>query len=250
MIKAVIFGGTSEGRKLCELCSDIDIPILYCTATCDGVHALKSLSSIKPHVGRLTADEMSELLMQSNAALVVDATHPYAHEASKNISDACNNANIRLLRVRREASIENSGIYFDDKKMLINWLEQETGNIFVTTGSSNAKEFARIKNFQERIWLRILPSTDSLRTCLELGYRAEQIICMQGPFTQEMNCLMFKEANARILVTKNSGTTGGFDEKVRAAKSLEMLIAVLSKPNEAEGISLEEACNRIRELRI
>jgi precorrin-6Y C5,15-methyltransferase (decarboxylating) len=56
---------------------------------------------------------------------------------------------------------------------------------------------------------------------------------------------MFKDANARILVTKNSGRLGGFLQKFQAAQSLGMITAVLAKPEEAGGITLEEACRRI-----
>ena len=249
MIKAVIFGGATESRKLCEVCAEYLIPIRYCVATQDGARPVENLPNVHLRVGRLCTAEMVELLKEDMPWLVVDATHPYAEEASKNIMDACQRANIPLLRVVRDISKEQGCIYFDGMDDLLVWLEKEPGNIFVATGSSTAEIFSKLPDYQNRVWLRVLPSVYSLQFCLSLGYRPERIICMQGPFSEQLNRAMFRAANARILVTKDSGVAGGFPEKVRAAQSLGMVTAVLARPKTPDGISFEEARLRIMELR-
>ncbi len=224
MFEAVIFGGTTEGRRLCETAS---APVLYCVATPDGARAVENLPNVRVRVGRLDADEMAALLCREKPAQAVDATHPYAVQASRNIALACKQTNVPLKRVARESSPTPDCRYFPDISMLLAWLEETPGNIFATTGSSAAEALVR---FKERVWLRVLPNTDSLRACLSPGYRPDRIICMQGPFSEELNRAMFKAAGARILVTKDSGAAGGFPEKIRAAKSLDMLVAVLERP--------------------
>ena len=249
MVKAVIFGGTTEGRELCEFCSKIKLPIAYCVATQDGALPVADLPDIEVHVGRQQITDMTLLLQQLEPELVIDATHPYAQEVSQNIKKACQNTNQSLLRVIREMDKEEGCIYFKDMENLITWLEKESGNIFVTMGSSSAAKLKKLTNYQKRIWLRILPSLESLSICLNLGYNPKQLICMQGPFSEDLNRLMFQTADAKILVTKNSGVTGGFLEKVQAARKEKMKIAVLSRPKESAGITLEEAQNRIMELK-
>jgi len=249
MIRVVIFGGTTEGRKLCEVCVEYAISILYCVATTDGARPVETLQNVDARIGRLGTAEMATLLDERKPALVIDATHPYAEEAGRNIAEACQRADIPLLRVARESVEEQNCIYFSGTDDLLAWLEQEPGNVFVTTGSSHAGALSRLPDYRNRVWMRVLPSIDSLRICLDLGYRPERLICMQGPFSEELNRAMFGAANARILVTKDSGAAGGFPEKVRAAGSLGMLTAVLSKPKEPDGVSLDEACRRIVELK-
>ena len=245
--KVVVFGGTTEGRKICEACRDHAIPIIYCVASVDGARRVEDLPNVDIRVGRMGEAEMAALFEQDKPALVVDATHPYAEEAGKNIAAACRSANVRLLRVARESVEEQGGMYFTGITDLLAWLESEPGNVFVTMGSSYAKAFSDLSDFKNRVWMRVLPGIDSLKACIEAGYRPERLICMQGPFSEELNRVMFKEANARILVTKNSGAAGGFPEKARAAQSLGMLTAVLQQPNKQDGISLEEACKQIME---
>ncbi len=249
MRKVVVFGGTTEGRTLCEVCAGESVSIIYCVATPDGARLVETLPNADARVGRLSAGQMEDLLRQTDPALVVDATHPYAGEASRNIRTACEKTNTVLLRVSRGVTDERDCLNFGNTDDLLAWLAGEAGNIFITTGSSHAKVFCKLPDYQNRVWLRVLPSLDSLRVCLDLGYRPERLICMQGPFSEEVNRAMFKAANARILVTKNSGAAGGFPEKVRAAQSLGMLTAVLVNQNEADGVSLEEACNVIRGLK-
>ena len=248
MTKAVIFGGTTEGRKLCELCAERGLPAIYCVATGDGARLVGALPHVDIRVGRLDAAEMTALLEQNEAALVLDATHPYAEDASGNILAACRSAGNPLLRIARESQKEQGCIYWNTTDDLLAWLAREPGNVFVTTGSSHAEAFTRLPDYRRRVWMRVLPSLDSLRFCLDWGYRPDRLICMQGPFSEELNRAMFQHANAGILVTKDSGATGGFLEKVRAARSLGMPTVVLSKPAAEGGISLEEARSRIMEI--
>jgi precorrin-6x reductase len=248
MVRAVVFGGTTEGRKICEFCADVGIPIRYCAATADGARAAEGFSNTRVSAGRLNAAEMSALFHRDIPTLAVDATHPYAGEASRNIAEACQEAGVPLLRVTRESAEKRGCLLFGGIGELLAWLEREPGNIFVTLGSSHAGVFSVLPDYQSRVWIRVLPSIDSLRTCLDSGYSPERIICMRGPFSEELNRAMFQYANARILVTKDSGAAGGILEKIQAARSLGMLTAVLSKPTETAGVSLEEACQKIAEL--
>jgi precorrin-6x reductase len=209
---------------------------------------VESLPAVDVCVGRLDTAQMTALLRQSNATLVIDATHPYAVQASRNISQACKDTGVSFLRVLRESAEEQGCITFTSTTDLLAWLEQKKGNIFVTTGASHAEVFIKLRDYRNRVWLRILPNMDSLCACQNMGYRPDRLICMQGPFSEELNRAMFESANAKILVTKNSGAAGGFYEKTRAAQSLGILTAVLSKPDEANGISLDEALKRVMEL--
>ena len=247
MAKLLIFGGTTEGRRLCEACAARGIPALYCVATEDGARAVAGLAGIAIRAERLDAEAIADLLQQFGPALVIDATHPYAREASRNIKEACDVAAFPLLRVARENGEDVGDVSASSLEELLPWIEGHDGNIYATTGASAAHVLCRLPNFRERVWLRILPNLESLRTCLELDYHPARLVCMQGPFSEALNRELFRAANARILLTKNSGAAGGFEEKICAAKSLGMAVAVLGRPEETGGVSLEEAMKTIEE---
>ena len=249
MHRLILFGGTTEGRALCAFCVAEHIPALYCVATADGADAAAGLTGIEVRVGRLDADGMAALFAQEAPEIVVDATHPYAVEASRNIVLACQQIGIRLIRVARESADEPGGcVYVDGADALLAFLADAPGNVFATTGASSAAVLARLPDFQNRVFLRILPSLDSLKTCLDAGFHPNRLICMQGPFSTALNRAMFEAVDARILVTKESGAAGGFPEKLAAALVLGMTVVVLTKPAETGGVTLAVACDLVKEL--
>lgn len=55
---------------------------------------------------------------------------------------------------------------------------------------------------------------------------------MQGPFSKEMNLALLNDLNVRYFVTKESGKSGGFLEKVQAAKESGAVLVVIGRPIE------------------
>ncbi len=119
-------------------------------------------------------------------------------------------------------------------------LEKMEGNILVTTGSKELEALRGLPGFAKRIFARILPQPEMVQKCMEMGLSGRHIICMQGPFSEEMNYAMLRETNARILLTKESGAAGGFPEKLRGAKRAGAAVVVVKRPVEEEGCSVEE----------
>ena len=79
----------------------------------------------------------------------------------------------------------------------------------------------------DRLYVRILPGRESLELCMEQGIKGRQILALQGPFSTEMNAAILKQSDIRHMVTKNSGRTGGYREKLEAAKMLGIPVYVI-----------------------
>ncbi len=243
-MKILLFGGTSEGRLLGEWLSAQKIDYLMCVATSYGAGMLDISACVS--VGRLDEAEMIKLMKQ-DFTLVVDATHPYATEASKTIAAACRHTSLRYLRLVREGAGEACKDGEDCKDGLVvrvkntqeacRHLETLPGNILLTTGSKDLFEY---RSFVHRLYPRVLPCLSSLQACLENTISPKQIICMQGPFSQEMNEVILREFNIAIMVTKSSGEVGGFLQKLRAAKNCGCISIVINRPCEEYGLSLGE----------
>ena len=62
---------------------------------------------------------------------------------------------------------------------------------------------------------------------MEQGIKGRQILALQGPFSTEMNAAILKQYDIRHMVTKNSGRTGGYQEKLEAAKILGIPVYVI-----------------------
>lgn len=86
---------------------------------------------------------------------------------------------------------------------------------------------------------------DSLERCLALGFPPKNIICMQGPFTKEMNLATLRQFHVRTLVTKDTGGYGGFRAKADAAREAGCDLVVVERPQTEEGLTLEEVQRRL-----
>lgn len=247
MAEIVLFGGTTEGRELCGLLGKRRIETLICVATEYGEALLTPVSPLRIHTGRLDTAAMEKLLKAEKPRLVIDATHPYAAVVSDNICTACENVGVKHLRLLRETLDDSGCITFSGMDKLVGWLNKRHGTVFSTLGAKEAAALASVEGYRERVWLRILPDAAGLSSCLAAGFPARRIICMQGPFSKELNAAMFREAEADILLTKESGAAGGYPEKTEAARECGMTVAVLSRPREETGLTLAALTKLIEE---
>ena len=236
MCKILIFGGTTEGRELAEFCEAKGIPALSSVATEFGADRLPESAHVT--IGRLDIDGMTELIGRG-FSLVIDATHPYAVEASANIKAACGRVGVRYHRVIREEKIPEYGETVSNTDELVKRLNTLSGVILSTLGSKEAAALTRVSDYFERVWLRILSNFENIETCVSLGFDRAKIIADKGPFTLEQNIEHIKKSGAAVLVTKNSGAAGGYPEKISAARECGIILITIGRPRES-GISLAE----------
>ena len=118
--------------------------------------------------------------------------------------------------------------------------EDFENHILLTTGAKEASCFAPLlREKKDQVYVRVLPSGESVRECLKAGFLRDRIITGFGPFSLEDNIRILLEHRIRTLVTKDGGTEGGFLEKLSAAALCGTQVIVIRRPAE-EGLSGEE----------
>lgn len=240
MSELLIFGGTTEGRLLAEFCVREEIPAEVCVATELGASLLPEMPV---RTGRLDAAGMTALLQAGKFRTAVDATHPYAAEATRNIRAACTAAGVRYFRLLRERS-EISGDAVADMQELTAYLNRFDGVILSTLGSKAIPTLAEVDGFAERLWLRVLEG--ALPECRRLGFPEAHIVTGKPPFSTEQNLLHLRQSGAELLVTKESGSTGGYPEKMEAAKLCGIRTLTLLREPE-NGYDLQEMIHLLTE---
>ena len=248
MCKVLVFAGTTEGRKTAEFLDSQSIPAHICVATEYGEELLPKSGNMTVSHTRLTEEDMENLMRSIQADPVIDATHPYAAEVTKNIRTACEKTGcryVRLLRSSRESDQKNDrAVYVSSVDEAAEYLKGTKGNILVTTGSKEIAKYTVIPDYRERVFARVLSLANVAAQCAEHGFEGKNLICMQGPFSKEMNRAMIEQLNCKYLVTKMSGATGGYQEKLDAALETGCTPIVVGRPLVEEGISLA-ACRRM-----
>lgn len=247
MCKVIVFAGTTEGRKIAEFLDKRKVPAHVCVATEYGEQLLPKEGCLEISHERLNEEQMENLIKEQDHPLVIDATHPYAAEVTMNIKRACEKTGVDYMRVLRENPKEEGGmdgIYVDSVQEAVAYLEQTKGNILATTGSKEAGKYTELSKYRERVFLRVLSLPNVAKQCAELGFEGRNLICMQGPFSKELNAAMLRQLDCKYLVTKMSGSTGGFQEKLDAARECGCIPVIIGRPLKEEGLSVS-ACKRL-----
>ena len=247
MYKVIVFAGTTEGREIAEFLDRKGISAHICVATEYGEQLLQGGQNLEISHERLNAEEMELLIKEKKCEMVIDATHPYAAEVTINIKKACEAAEVSYIRVLREnQENQNSGdcLYADSVEDAVALLEHTKGNILATTGSKEAAKYTALTDYESRVFLRVLSLPDVVKQCKELGFQGKNLICMQGPFSKELNIAMLRQWDCKYLVTKMSGATGGFQEKIDAARICGCISVIIGRPIKESGLSVNE-CKRI-----
>jgi precorrin-2 dehydrogenase/sirohydrochlorin ferrochelatase/precorrin-6A/cobalt-precorrin-6A reductase len=239
--KILLFGGTSEGRKILKS----GLPLIYSVTTKYGAEAAEAIGA-EVHVGRMDAEEMELFILGNDVAGVIDATHPHAAEASKNIRRACERALVPCVRaVRGFVPVETNGrevtsVSSCGEAAELLGTRWRGAKALLTTGSKELACFTKVDDYRKRLFVRVLPTVEVLSSCEKMGFDAGHIIAMQGPFSKAMNRAMLETTNARVLVAKDSGTTGGLREKLEAARECGVEVLLIRRPGET-GMSVAEA---------
>lgn len=244
MYKVLLFGGTVEGRTVAEYLNKNKIPSMVCVATEYGESLLPQGEYLELSHERLDEKQMEERMLQMENGLVIDATHPYAQVVTENIETACERTGTAYLRVVRQESRrleeEETITYVKSIREAVEYLEKTSGNILVTTGSKELSAYTALTDYQERIYARVLSLVEVVASCAKLGIEGKHLLCMQGPFSREMNIALIHQFDIAWMVSKESGRAGGFLEKYQAAKETGCRMIVIGRPKEEQGVELEK----------
>ncbi|MEG1871063.1 MAG: cobalt-precorrin-6A reductase [Peptostreptococcaceae bacterium] len=216
-----IIAGTTEGREMLKELNKYTDDILVSTATPYGGELLKDYRYKVLNDKPLRSEEMQRLFVENKVGIVIDTSHPYAIEVSENLMKVCRETSIEYIRLERKGVVEkfineDKVIVVESYEELYSHLKSIKGNILNTTGSRNLNKILEL-GLPNRIIHRILPSMKVFKECLDLKVQVEDIIAIKGPISYDLNRAFIKEYNAAAILLKDSGITGGTEEKIKAA---------------------------------
>lgn len=245
----LLFAGTTEGRRLAEYLLKREVCVHICVATEYGESLLKEHEKLTISHERMDQGQMIKRIEALQPDCVVDATHPFAKEVTENIKKACEETKTSYLRLLRETvGKDGDVVYVDSVEAAVSYLENTKGNIFVSTGSKNIEVYTRLTEYQQRIYARVLSVKASVEKCEAVGIIGKHLICMQGPFSVEMNVATIRDFQIAWFVTKESGNAGGFQEKIEACARTGAKLVVIGRPEEESGYTYHELCKYLKEI--
>lgn len=216
----LVFGGTTEGRKAVEVLEEGGSTYFYSTKTGEQDITLHHGHRID---GALDAEAMQTFCREHNIRLIVDAAHPFASQLHQTIAQVSESLNVPTIRYERIYPKRDSEItWINDYSQIPN----DIHSLLATTGVQSISKLKPLEAAGIKVFYRILNRESSIALAQKQGASPEQLCYYEDPKDVSV------EADAILL--KESGLSGGFQEKVDAAKAKGMRIIALKRPQTPE----------------
>ncbi|MDI6761165.1 MAG: precorrin-6A reductase [Candidatus Brocadiaceae bacterium] len=243
----LVMSGTADGRELVQELNRRGKKLLTTVATAYGASLYEDMGLGGLCVeGRLDKAGLIKFIEENGIDTIVDATHPYAKEASKNAIEACQVKGVRYIRLERNSTqLPQSPLLHIVKDMgeAIE-LSSSLGNrILVTTGYNSLPSFIRLRHKNDLV-VRILPVPEHIQGCIKMGIPPWNIHALQGPFSKEFNRATIREFNIDVVVTKDGGKEAKTLEKIEACLEEGIPIVVIQRPS----LDYPSVCSSIQEV--
>ena len=230
-----VLAGTQDGREIVRLLLEQGHDVAASVVSSYGGELLAHACGQRCLINDKPLDEaaLKDYLQEHDIRLLVDASHPYAANVSRNAIAVCQALSIPYIRYERDLS----KLDYDRITVVHSYEEAAQAaaalgkKIFLTTGSRNLDKFVHSPDLKNcELTARVLPTAEVIGLCESLGLDAGHIVALQGPFSRELNVELFRKYGAEVIITKNSGTIGGTDTKFAAAAELNLPIVLIDRP--------------------
>ncbi len=220
----LVFGGTTEGRKAVEVLEKAGNAYYYSTKT--GEQDITLHHGIRLD-GALDEEAMRAFCQKHDIRLIVDAAHPFASQLHQTIAQVSETTRIPTIRYERiYPSRDPDIIWIDD----YNKIPHDIHSLLATTGVQSIAKLKPLEAEGIRIYYRILNRESSIVLALKQGAKKEQLCYYENP--QDI------PVDTDAILLKESGVSGGFPEKVEAAKAKGMKVIALKKPETPQSFIL------------
>jgi precorrin-6A/cobalt-precorrin-6A reductase len=241
MTRALILGGTSEAHLLAEAVAraGLDATYSYGGRTID-----PSRRPLRTRVGGFGgASGLADYIRRERITHVIDATHPFAAEMSRNAVVACADTGTRLIALERAPWFRVGGdnwIDVADIASAVAALPEERAHVFLAIGRQRIAPFSAKP--QHAYTLRFVDRPDTVLPLPDVD-----VIVSRGPFAFIDELELMRSRRIEWVVARNSGGTGA-RAKIDAARELGLPVVMLKRPELPERPRVESVAEVIQWL--
>ena len=237
----LVFGGTTEGRIAVKTLDEGEGRYVYSTRSSlqdvDCAHG-------KHICGVMAEPKMIDFCRDNSVRIIVDAAHPFAQHLHATISKVADFLSIPVIRFeRRYPDIVNKEIIWCDdyEDAIIKMKDCGIHRLLALTG---VQTISKLKNFWENnyTWFRILNRAESIDMAMQSGFPKSNLVFYEENSTSKL----IEEIHPDAVLTKESGDSGGFKEKVYAALSCGVKVFVVRRPELPKNFIVVEGKHGLR----
>lgn len=179
------------------------------------------------------ASGLADYVRREGITHVIDATHPFAAEMSRNAVEACAQTDTPLIALERTPWAKAPGdnwIEVSDVNAAVAALPETPAPVFLGIGRQHIAPFAARP--QHAYTLRFVDPPEA-----PLPFAAD-VIVSRGPFTLDGELAMMRTQGIAWIVARNSGGDGA-RAKIDAARRLGLPVIMISRPKLPERLRAE-----------
>lgn len=217
-----MLGGTTEASLLARKLAEAGIDAVFSYAGRTDAPVAQPLPTRIGGFGGATG--LVDYLQRENISHVVDATHPFAAQMSRNAIAACAEAGVPLAAFERPGWSAGPGdlwTHVADMNAAVAALPDAPARVFLAIGKQNLAEFAAKPQHHYLLRLVDAPKAAPLPDCT--------ILLARGPFITEADLALLQSHRISHIVAKNAGGSGA-EAKLIAARSLSLPVILIDRP--------------------
>ena len=221
----LILGGTTEGRLAVKVADEAGSPYYYSTrgiqqeiACRNGIHL----------TGGMDVEAMTSFCIHHQIRLLVDAAHPFAVGLHQTVHETAIRLNLPVVRVERSYPERATDIVWcEDYEDAVRQLEKD--RIHSLLSLTGVQTIGKLRGYWAKhpCWFRILKRDESLALARSQGFDEQRIVYYQAEDEESL----LKRLTPQAILTKESGETGGFQQKIDAARMLGIPVYVVKRPS-------------------
>ena len=230
----LVFGGTTEGRMAAKVLEESGAAYYYSTRSdtqdiqlVHGQHVM----------GAMEVPEMAAFCQEHGIRLIVDAAHPFAVNLHRNVIDLAGQIGVPVIRYDRIYPPHDEDlVWCKDYEDAIRQLGAHgVHRLLALTGVNT---IAKLRDYwqEHECWFRILNRDESLAGARKAGFPADHLVYYEKDDTASL----IERLRPQAIITKESGASGGFEEKVEAARQAGVKVFVVERPDYpvADGVTV------------
>ena len=221
----LVFGGTTEGRKAVEVLEEAGTTYYYSTLS-DGqkielVHGIHL-------TGGMEVPEMIACCRKYDIRLIVDAAHPFAEDLHRNLLFLAKYIQAPIIRYDRIYPPHDDKLIWckDYQEAMIKLEAEKVERLLALTGVNNIGTLRPYWQKHE-CWFRILNRRFSKMLAHKSQFPEDHLVYYQEDETQSL----IENLKPQAILTKESGLSGGFTDKIEIAKQAGIKIFVIERPD-------------------
>ncbi|QQO21220.1 cobalt-precorrin-6A reductase [Bradyrhizobium diazoefficiens] len=222
MTRALILGGTADASLLAAEIARAGLDAVYSYGGRTRAPADQPLPTRTGGFGGVSG--LADTIRREGITHVVDATHAFAAEMSRNAVAACEETGASLIALERAPWAKTPGdrwIDVVDVNAAVAALPEAPANVFLAIGRQHIAPFATRP--QHAYTLRFVDPPEA-----PLPFAAD-VIVSRGPFTIDRELDIMRTRGIAWIVARNSGGDGA-RAKIDAARMLGLPVIMISRP--------------------